>query len=105
MDLAQKKLYCEVVAALLIADAAVTDEERAFLERLMDRFGLDTPAKQGVINSVNFGESVADRVRQLSPEIRPALLEELRVASTVDGDIGPREARLLEQVERLLQDG
>mgnify|MGYP000290600703 CR=1 FL=1 len=47
-DKAQDRLFCEIVAQLIIADAAVTDEERAFLDRLMDRFGFDADDRREV---------------------------------------------------------
>ena len=104
MDLAQKKLYCEVVAQLLIVNASLKDEERTFLEQLMNRLGLDAQAKQDVINHVNFGDPVGEKVLRLEPAARASLVEDLRSASLVDGDLAPRKARFIAKVQSALED-
>lgn len=102
MEDAHKKLYCQVVATLIIADAAVTDAERGFLERLMDRLGLSPEDKSSVINSVNIGDSVEDKVLALPLPIRAQLLTELEAVAAVDEHIDAREARIIETVRAAL---
>lgn len=98
----ENHLFCEIVAVLLIADAQVTDEERVFLDRLMDHFEFTAEDKQSVFNSVNIGESVEGRLRQLPLERRAELLKHLEEAAAVDGEIGRPEQEILDEVRGAL---
>jgi hypothetical protein len=97
-----QRLFCEVVAQLIIADAQVTDDERDFLQRLFDRFGFDEAKKQAVYNSVNIADPIDRRVQMLPAEVRPQLLAELESAAALDGEIGAGERQILEDVRRRL---
>lgn len=94
-----KILYSQIVAQIIIADAQITDDERDFLERLMDRLQLDADGKRAVFNGVNYGDPVDDKVAQLAPELRKQLVGELEQAAGADGNIDKREAALIEQVK------
>ena len=102
MEHAHKKLYCQVVATLIIADAAITDAERSFLERLMDRFGFSKEERAAVINSVNIGDDVQEKVMALPTGVRAELLQELEAVAAVDEHIDAREARIIETVRAAL---
>jgi len=97
------RLFCEIVAALLIADAQVTDSEQRFLDRLMKRFEFTPDDRQAVINSVNIGESVEGRLRQLSPDRRPELLAELESAAIADGEVGRAEQDIIDEVRSVME--
>lgn len=97
-----KILYCQIVAQIIIADAAITDEEHAFLGRLMDRLGLQGDTRQAVFNGVNYGDPVEDKVANLAPELRKQLVEELEQAAGSDGTVDKREQALIEQVRAAL---
>jgi uncharacterized membrane protein YebE (DUF533 family) len=99
----ESRTFCEVVAQLIIADGAVTDTERTFLERLMNRFGFDEDAKQAVINSVDIDDPVGPRLERLGPETRRLLLAELEAAAAIDGHIGRSELEIIEEVRRTLE--
>ena len=58
--------------------------------------------RQAVFNSVNIGETVEGRLRQLSPERRPELLAELEAAAAADGEIGRTEQEILDEVRNVL---
>ncbi len=96
------RLFCEIVAVLLISDAQVTDEERQFLDRLMERFSFTPEDRQAVFNSVNIGESVEGRLRQLPKDRRGELLAELEAAAAADGEIGRPEQEILDEVRGVL---
>lgn len=95
-------LYCQIVAQLLIADAAVTDAEREFLERLMDRFEFGPAQKQAVFNGVDIGQPVDEKVARLDAASRATLLGELEAAAAVDGEIDERELEVIDEVRALL---
>lgn len=96
------RLFCEIVAVLLISDAQVTDSEQRFLDRLMTRFEFTAQDRQAVFNSVNIGESVEGRLQQLPPERRPELLAELKAAAAADGEIGAGEQDILDDVRKAM---
>lgn len=101
-DKDQDRLFCEIVAQLLIADAAVTDEERDFLERLMGRFGFDDADRAAVFGAVDIGQPIDDRLARLDQEHREVLLSELEAAAQVDGEVGRGEAEIIDEVRRAL---
>ncbi len=101
-DKLQDRLFCEIVAQLIIADAAVTDEERAFLERLMDRLDFDADDRRAVFGAVDIGQPIDDRLARLDQAHRAELLVELEHAASVDGEVGRGEAEILEEVRRAL---
>jgi uncharacterized tellurite resistance protein B-like protein len=99
----QARAYCEIVAQLVIADGQVTDEERELLLRLMDRFGFDDDDRAAVFNSVDYGAPIADRLAVLDDDMRRALLVELQAAAEADGEIGPAEAQILDEVRSAIE--
>lgn len=101
-DKSQDRLFCEIVAQLIIADAAVTDDERAFLERLMERFGFDDDDRKAVFGAVDIGQPIDERLERLDQEHREQLLAELEAAAAVDGELGRGEAEILEEVRAVL---
>lgn len=99
----QARLYCEIVAQLVIADGQVTDEERDLLIRLMDRFGFDDADRAAVFNSVDYGAPITDRLAALDEPMRRDLLVELEAAAMVDGEIGPAEAQILDEARKAIE--
>ncbi|MEZ4451356.1 MAG: hypothetical protein R3B09_17890 [Nannocystaceae bacterium] len=102
MELSDKKLYCEVIAQLLIIDGAVTDEERAFLDAVFDRLGLTAQDRRDVVHHVNVDDKVEDKVRRLSPAIRDELTRELAGAAGLDHDVSPAERDLIARVREVM---
>lgn len=101
-DKAQDRVFCEIVAQLVIADAAVTDAERAFLDRLMERFGFDSDDRAAVFGAVDIGQPIDDRLAKLSDEAKIELLDELEAAAAVDGEVGRGEQEIIEEVRAAL---
>ncbi len=96
------RAYCEIVALLLICDAAVTDAERVYLDGVLDRFGLEGEDRSAVLNAVDIGAPVAPRVARLDDEGRATILEELERAAASDGDHGAREAQIVAETRKAL---
>jgi uncharacterized membrane protein YebE (DUF533 family) len=101
-DERHQRLFCEIVAQLLIADAQVTDAERDFIHRLFDRFGFDEAQRQAVYNSVNIAEPIDRRLKLLPKEAHGQLLADLEMAAALDGSIGAGERQIIEDVRRIL---
>lgn len=103
MELGDKKLYCEVIAQLLIIDGAVTDDERAFLDAVFDRLGLGVDDRREVFGRVNVDDRIEDKVRRLRPEIRAELTRELSAAAGLDDDVSPAERDLIARVREVME--
>ena len=85
MEIRDKMVICKVVAQSVLSDAAVTDEERAFLDKLMDSYGLDAAQRKEVLHR-NIGDDVSELARELGgQEARKTMLKELAGAVAADG--------------------
>ena len=93
-----KSLVCQIVAQLLLIDGAVTDEEHAFLQRLMDKLEMDDAARSKVFNSVNIDDVIEDKAALISESARATLLESIEEAALADGDKGGSEQSLIDRV-------
>ena len=102
MDAADKIEICKVVASAILADAQVTDAEHEFLNKLMDRYGLDKEERRAVL-SRDIGEDPEGSVQKLKADgSQNELLVELALAVAVDGEISSSERKLLRRVAVLL---
>jgi uncharacterized tellurite resistance protein B-like protein len=98
METNEKIQICKVIAQAIMADVQITDEERAFLDKLMDRYELDEEQRKDVLNR-NFDDNPADMARDItSLESQDAMLRELLTAIAVDGDVAPAEKSLVRKV-------
>ena len=92
---------CLVVSKVLIADGMVTDDERAFLQALMDRLGLSPAERDRVIKleGLDMAEAV---VLKLPLEERQAVVELLFDAASADGKLSPLEAKTVARISAAL---
>jgi uncharacterized tellurite resistance protein B-like protein len=98
MDTKDRIQICKVIAKAIMADVQITDEEHAFLTKLMDSYELNGDQRKEVVN-INFDDDPADMVEGISSmESRDALLEELLSVISVDGAIAPAEMSLVRKV-------
>ncbi|MEZ4379898.1 MAG: TerB family tellurite resistance protein [Nannocystaceae bacterium] len=99
MDVTDKKLYCEIIAQVLIIDGMITDDERAFLDEVFARLGLSDDERRDVINHVNVDDAIEEKVARLAPEVREQLTAELEGAAGLDSDVSPGERDLIARVK------
>ncbi len=102
MDLNQKKLYCQLIAQLVLIDGAVTDAEHQFLNAAMNRLGLDAEDRRDVINNVNVDDDVEAKARALDPVVLRELTAELEQVAEVDGDVSPGERDIIARIKGAL---
>jgi uncharacterized tellurite resistance protein B-like protein len=92
---------CLLVSKVLVADGMVTDDERAFLDGVMTKLGLDPDERRGVIELEGWDDAEAV-VAALSIDERLALIEMLVDAASSDGHLSPNELATIKQVEAAL---
>ncbi|MCA9714320.1 MAG: hypothetical protein H6713_14170 [Myxococcales bacterium] len=102
MELAEKKIYCEVLAQLLIVDGVFASEERAFLNAAMDRLGLTSEDRRDVFRNVNIDDSVESKLGKLGREARRELTAELERAARVDDVLAASERKLIARVREVM---
>lgn len=92
---------CLLVSKVIVADGIVTDDERAFLDGVMTKLGLDADERRGVIDLEGWDEAEAV-VAALSIDERLALIELLFDAASSDGRLSPTEMAAIKAVETAL---
>ncbi len=98
MDIQEKIQICKVVAQAILADARLTDSERDFLYKLMDRYQLNEAQRNEVV-ARNIEDDPEELVAALETEdARNQLLVELALAVASDGEIAKTEMELLQKV-------
>jgi len=103
MEATKNVVYCQLVAQLLIIDGVLTDDERSFLESLMNDLALDSAQREEVFNGVNINDTVEDRLSKLSKDSIETLLTEVRAAAAVDGTISAVERVLIGKIQSFLE--
>lgn len=85
---------CELVESMVGADGVVSEEERAFLRRIVDRLGFtETEYGDRVVTS-DPGRATA-LLRALAPDAQMRVMALLVDAAVVDGRVQPEERALL----------
>jgi hypothetical protein len=102
MELAERKIYCELLAQLLIVDGVFASTERTFLNEAMDRLGLTREDRYEVFGNVNIDGPVEDKLRRLSRETRVRLTEELERAAEIDSGASAKEDMLLAKIRAVM---
>lgn len=95
MDVEERVKVVELVESVIAADGVVSDEEREFLRRVVERFRLfseDRP-RAGVTPS-DPGRTTTT-LRGLSPDVQARVMALLVEAAVVDGQLAPEERALL----------
>jgi uncharacterized tellurite resistance protein B-like protein len=86
------------VAQAILADGQITDNERNFVDALMERWQLTADERKRVLGR-NLGEDAAALVGEIKGfESRNALMVELVMAVAADGELSGSERDLLGQV-------
>ena len=99
MDL--RVAQCLLVSKVLVADGRMTDEEHAFLDDVMEHFGLSDDERRKVIDLEGWDE--AEKIAQgLSVEQKRELVSKLVDAASADGKLGPLEMQAVKEISRAL---
>lgn len=93
MDAEQRGKIVGLIEDVIAADGHVSDEERDFLRRVLERFGMSSDARDEIVASAP-GSSVAT-LRALDPDVQMRVMALLVEAAVVDGCVAPEERAML----------
>ncbi|MBX3233174.1 MAG: TerB family tellurite resistance protein [Labilithrix sp.] len=96
-----KVAKCLLVSKVLVADGIMTENERAFLDRLMKRLELDEAMRKKVIDldGLDQAESI---VAKLSLEEKQEMVTVLVDAASADGRLSPLELKVVRDLTYVL---
>jgi tellurite resistance protein len=84
----------ELIEAVIAADGVIVDEEREFLRRIVERFGLSQDDRADRLVTSDPGRATAT-LRALAPDVQARVMALLVEAAIVDGRVEPEERALL----------
>ncbi len=92
---------CLVVSKVLVADGMMTEEERGFLDNMMQSLGLSETERRTVYDLEGIDEADAI-VKALPIEERREIVSKLVDAASADGKLSPLEMDVAKRVTRAL---
>lgn len=102
MESKDRTLYVQILAQMLIADGVLADEERSYLDRIMDSLGMPPDERKHALANVSIDSPVEERVAALGAEAKKGLLAEVEKALYLDGELSKSEAYFLDRVKKLV---
>jgi uncharacterized tellurite resistance protein B-like protein len=94
MDVEERHKVCELIEAMIAADGVVADEEREYLRRIVERFGLPERSAGPLSAANDFGRTTTT-LRALAPDVQARVMALLVEAAVIDGRVDPQERALL----------
>jgi uncharacterized tellurite resistance protein B-like protein len=96
-----KVAKCLLVSKVLVADGIVTENERAFLDKVMRGFGLDEAQRRRVLDLEGW-DKAEPALASLSTEEKHELVSTLVDASSADGRLSPLEMQAVKRISAAL---
>lgn len=97
MDESVRRKVCRLIAGIVVSDEDLSPQEDAFVDRMLDRFGIPREEREVVFPIIDAGEAAA-AMRELPDELRTEAFGLLIEAAAADGSIAPEELGYLEAV-------
>ena len=94
MDIEERLKVVGLIEAVIAADGVVSDDEREFLRRVVERFGIRDEDRTDSIAASAPGPATAT-LRALPPDVQARVMALLVEAAVVDGNVAPEERALL----------
>ena len=95
---------CCIVGRLIYVDERLAKPERVFLDTMIRHLGLPPKARQAVWKQAQSGKDQRQDIERLRRSGEAArLLDMLRRAAGVDGEVDPREAAMIHRVEEVIR--
>ena len=97
MDESVRRNVCRLIAGIVVSDEDLSPEEDAFVDRMLQRFGIPLSERDVIFPIVDATEAAA-AMRALDPAVRQEAFGLLLDAAAADGSIAPEELTYLEAV-------
>jgi len=97
MDESVRRNVCRLIAGIVVSDEDLSPEEDAFVDRMLQRFGIPLADRNVIFPIVDSTEAAA-AMRALEPSVRQEAFGLLLEAAAADGSIAPEELSYLEAV-------
>lgn len=97
MDESVRRNVCRLIAGIVVSDEDLSPEEDAFVDRMLQRFGIPLADRNVIFPIVDSTEAAA-AMRALEPSVRQEAFGLLLEAAAADGSIAPEELSYLEVV-------
>lgn len=97
MDDSVARRVCRLIAGIVVSDDDLAPKEEAFVDRMLERFGIPVADREVVFPIIDEGEAV-EAIQSLEPAVRDEAFALLIEAAAVDGSIEPEELSYLEAV-------
>jgi uncharacterized tellurite resistance protein B-like protein len=94
VDIEERQRIVDLIEAAITADGVVADEEREFLRRIIERFGLSAEDRANRATTSTTGRTTA-MLRSFPPDVQMRVMALLVDAVVVDGRVEPEEHALL----------
>jgi uncharacterized tellurite resistance protein B-like protein len=101
MDQELCRKVCQLVAGIVVTDEDLDPKEEAFVERMLQRFGLDATERDVIFPLVDADEA-AEQMKGLPRESQEEAMGLLIEAAAADGKVVPEELEYLQTVGRVL---
>jgi uncharacterized tellurite resistance protein B-like protein len=88
---------CRLIAGLVVSDDDLDEAEDAFVDRLLEHFGIPLAERDTIFPIVDRSEA-ADAVKSLPPDVQKEALTLLVAAASADGKIVAEERAFLHTV-------
>ncbi len=102
MDIETRQKICQLVAGIIIADDILDDKEEAFVDRLIQSFGVGESGRDVIFPLVD-REEAAEQIKQLPKEAQEEAMKLLIEAACIDGQIAPEEREYLRTIGSALE--
>lgn len=100
MDDDTKRKVAQLVAGIVVTDDILDPKEEAFVDRMLERFGIDDE-ERAVIFPILDADEAAERFDRMSAEVQQEAMTLLIEAAAADGEIVPEERAYLAAVAKV----
>jgi len=102
MDENMRRNVCRLIAGIVVSDEDLSPQEDAFVDRMLERFGIPLADREVIFPIIDASEAAAS-VLALPADVRQEAFGLLIEAAATDGSIAPEELGYLEAVSDAIQ--
>jgi uncharacterized tellurite resistance protein B-like protein len=102
MDQEVARRVCRLIAGIVVSDDDLAPKEDAFVDRMLERFGIPVSEREVVFPIIDESEAV-EAMKSLDVEVQKEAFQLLVDAAAVDGSIEPEELSYLEAVAAIVE--